>query len=73
MRNLFPADRGLLLLAWAALLAAVALWQVRSLVTHASAGIVDVARLARQHVVTRWGMLAIWTWLGWHLFVRTSF
>jgi len=73
MRNLLPADRVVNLLVWAVLGVALAAWQTRSVVTHRTAGLTDVVRLARRRLVTRWAMLAGWAWIGWHLFVRTSF
>jgi len=72
MRDLPPADAALNLAVWVALAAAMVVWQARSLVTHRTAGAVDIVRLARRSWTTRCVLLAYWGWVGWHLFVRTT-
>jgi hypothetical protein len=70
--SLPPHDRAANLVLWAVICAALAGWQIltarRQLPT-----IATVVRRAREWWPSRLVLLLGWAWLGWHLFVRTSY
>jgi hypothetical protein len=71
--NLLPADWTLNVVILGAIAAALAMWQALAARHDDLVSFGDLVGLARQHLLTRWLLLAAWAWLGWHLVVRTHY
>ena len=70
----FPAaDRSENLMVWVVLWSALLAWQVLTARRADLPSVVVIVRLLRRWWVPRWSLLLAWGWLGWHLFVRTTF
>lgn len=67
-----PADRGLNLLIWAGLFGALALWQAITLLRPDLPSAGAFFGFLKRSRIARWGLLAGWFWLGWHVWVRGS-
>jgi hypothetical protein len=70
---MLPADRTTNLLIWAVIWAALWGWQAVTVAVDRLPSFVLVVRLFRATWLTRWALLAGWVWLGWHIFVRTTY
>lgn len=71
--TLLPADRSTNLSIWVVIWCLLLAWQLFTSRRSDAPSIVAVVRLLRRHPVTRLLLLTWWAWLGWHLFVRTTF
>jgi hypothetical protein len=70
---MLPADRTANLLIWAAIWSALWGWQAVTVAVDRLPSFVLVVRALRATWLTRWALLAGWVWLGWHIFVRTTY
>jgi hypothetical protein len=68
-----PADWTVNIVIWATIAAAIAGWQIIAVRSPDLPAFGDLIRLARRSWLLRWSIVAFWVWLGWHLFVRTTF
>lgn len=69
-----PHSRAANLAIWVAMWVALFGWQAATVLSGRLPSIADVVRALRRWWLTRWVLLVGgWGWLGWHIFVRTSF
>ena len=73
MTDLLPSTRAANLAVWALTATALLGWGIVTGRSHRLPSIGDVVHALGRWLPLRWTMLAAWGWLGWHLFVRTSF
>jgi hypothetical protein len=71
--NPLPADYTANLVIWAIVWAALIGWQVVTARAPRLDSFSALVVLARRTLASRWLLVAGWAWLGWHLFVRTSY
>lgn len=71
--DLLPADWRLNMAIWAVVFGSVFVWHFVTARRGEPDSLGAVVRSARSRWLTRWGMLVFWGWLGWHLFVRTTY
>jgi hypothetical protein len=64
--------RGITLAGYAALAAALALFQLAGLAWRRTPTLGQVVAVVTRRPAVRWLLLAGWLWLGCHLFVRTG-
>lgn len=67
-----PADRLANLVIWAVVWLVLLGWAMVTAIAQLLPSFADLLALLRRSWVTRWGLIVIWAWLGWHLFVRTT-
>ena len=65
-------SRTITLAGYAAMAAALALYQLAALVRHRTPTLGQALGVVTRHPAVRWLLLAGWLWLGAHLFVRTG-
>ncbi|MDY6998106.1 MAG: DUF6186 family protein [Actinomycetota bacterium] len=65
-----PDSRTLILVIWAVLFGALALWQLICLLHPRLPSLTVVVDLVMTNRITRWLLLAGWFWWGWHVWVR---
>jgi hypothetical protein len=63
--------RALTLAAYAVVAGAMAAWELVAR-RRGRATLVDTVAVVSGHRVGKWIALAVWLWVGWHLFVRAS-
>lgn len=68
-----PADRGDNLAIWVVLWFALFAWQAVTARRGDLPSFASLVHLLRFWWITRWGLLLWWGWLGWHVWVRTTF
>lgn len=73
LTGLLPDDRTANLLVWAVVWSALLGWQAITARSADLPSIAVVVRLLRVTWLTRWALLLGWVWLGWHIFVRTTY
>lgn len=73
MTELLPDTRTANLIVWAVVWALLLGWQAITSKMPSMPTIAAVAGLLRATWPTRWLLLAGWIWLGWHIFVRTTY
>jgi hypothetical protein len=71
--NPLPHDFTANMLIWAVIWSALVGWQVVTARSRRLPSFAPLVVLVRRTLITRWALLAGWAWLGWHLFVRTSY
>lgn len=71
--NPLPADRSANLLLWVVMWTCLFGWLAVSRAVDRLPTLGDLVRMARRYFFTRWLLLLWWAWLGWHLFVRTTY
>jgi hypothetical protein len=70
--NVPPHDRVANLVLWVLIAACLVGWQLFTMLSKRLPTVAIVFQQARRFWPTRWLVLLVWVWLGWHLFVRTS-
>lgn len=71
--SVLPDDRAANLAIFGVVWMAVISWQLITAHTDRLPSFVSVVGLAKRWRTARWALLAGWAWLGWHLFVRTTY
>lgn len=71
--NPLPHDWRLNIALWVVIWSAIFLWQAVTVRSANLESFGSVVRLVRRWWLTRWVLLAAWAWLGWHLFVQTTY
>jgi hypothetical protein len=66
-------SRSLTIAGWIVIAVAIAAAWIGAVTSHGRfPSAIALLRLAVRHVVVRVIALAVWAWVGWHFFVRTS-
>ncbi len=71
--NPLPANWTINVAIWAVVWSALLGWQLITARSPRLPSFGSMVRLARRWWVTRWALLLLWVWLGWHLFVDTHY
>ena len=71
--NPLPSDWTLNIIIWSIIWSALIVFQLVTARSDSFDSFGSLVRYLRRWWVTRWATLALWAWLGWHIFVRTTY